>query len=363
MTLATIGWVVVHSLWQWTLIAGVTALAAGLIRDRRASARYTLECAGLVAMIAAAVATLATAGLPPRSNLGFRILYSFDGALILPEVAPRGSAILRTAAALWLAGVTIASIRVAIEWRRARAFRRSGTIDPGGAVAGTFAGLRDELGITRAVTLRCSDRATVPMLIGWRRPLVLLPASTAATLADDQMRAVLAHELGHVRRRDDIANLLQVAADVLMFHHPAARWVSRRIRTEREYSCDDVAVEATGDAARYARALAAIEDSRSDCRFAVAAASGTLLDRIQRILDQPRQTLTASRGAWIFAVSTAVAGALLVAAINVPPPSVPAGVRMRRPMPGRSINPPAGQPSRDRQAAPAPLTSGALPPR
>jgi beta-lactamase regulating signal transducer with metallopeptidase domain len=167
---------------------------------------------------------------------------------------------------------------------------------------------------------------------GWRRPLILLPASTATELTTSQLRAVLAHELGHVRRRDDVANLVQVLADVTMFHHPAARWLSRQIRTEREYSCDDIAV-AAADAAVYVRALAGIEDARSECRFAVAAASGTLLDRIQRILDQPRRTLTARRGVWICAIATAAAAGLASIAINIPPPSVPAGVRMRRPMP------------------------------
>ena len=117
---------------------------------------------------------------------------------------------------------------------------------------------------------------------------------------------------------------------------PAARWLTRRIRTEREYSCDDIAIAATGQARVYARALAAIEDARCGCGLAVAAASGTLLDRIQRILDQPRAALSARRGPAVFAAAIVSAAALLAAAINVPPPSAPAGVRMRRPMPPAS---------------------------
>ena len=89
---------------------------------------------------------------------------------------------------------------------------------------------------------------------------------------------------------------LQIAADALLFHHPAARWLSRRIRVEREYCCDDEAMAVARDPNMYARALAALEESRTESRLAVAAASGTLLDRIQRIAGVPRPTLTPLRG-------------------------------------------------------------------
>jgi len=344
MTLALIGWMVVHSLWQWTAIAGITALAAGLVRDRRASLRYAIAAAGLGAMVLSAIATLATGAGPDRPGLRFQLLYAFNGALIIPEITPRGHAILRAAAMLWIAGVTAGAIRVLFEWRRARLLRRDGLIDPGREMLAGFTRLCQELGVTRPVALQCSSRASVPMLLGWRRPLILLPASAATTLTGAQVRAVLAHELGHVRRRDDVGNLVQVIVEVAMFHHPAARWISRLVRAEREYSCDDIAIAATRNAAEYARALAAIEDARNDCRFAVAAASGTLLDRIQRILDQPRRSLTRRRGGLICVVAAAVSVAVASVAINIPPPSVPAGVRMRRPAPGKPAAIPPGTP-------------------
>ena len=342
MTLALIGWMVVHSLWQWTSITGVTALAAGLVRDRHASVRYVIASAGLLAMLLTAIATLATGHGPDRPGLRFELLYAFNGALMMPEITPRGRAILRVAAIVWVVGVTVGAVRMLFELRRAWILRRDGLIDPGREMLAMFARLRQELGVTRPVVFQCSTRASVPMLLGWRKPLILLPATAATTLDAGQIRAVLAHELGHVRRWDDVANLVQVIADVAMFHHPAARWISRLVRAEREYSCDDIAIGATRDATEYARALAAIEDARTDCRLAVAAASGTLLDRIQRILAQPRRSLTRLRGAVICAMATALSLAVASVAINIPPPSVPAGVRMRRPMPGR-VGGPGGE--------------------
>ena len=333
MSLAVIGWVVLNSLWQWTLVAGVTALAASLVRDRHPSVRYLVEIAGFAAMLLMSAATLITANQASAASLQFRMTSATSGAFIVPDLVPWGHTVLRVAGLAWIAGAAICVARLAAAFRRARTLRSVGLTDLPRSVRAEVVTLQRELAVDRPVEVSGSTRASVPMLLGWRRPLILVPQHAARTLAADQLRAVLAHELGHVRRRDDVANLIQVGADVLVFHHPAARWVSRRIRTEREYSCDDIAVAAVRDARVYARALAAIEDGREGCRVAVAAASGTLLDRIQRILGAPRRMLTVTRGTFVLVVCALVSAAILAALINVPPPSVPSGVRMRRPMP------------------------------
>ena len=179
------------------------------------------------------------------------------------------------------------------------------------------------------------------MVLGWLRPVILLPSGTAGSLAPRQLRAILAHELAHVRRRDYLANLIQMAAETLLCHHPAAHWVSRRIRTEREYCCDDVAVSVGSDAADYAHALAALDDARDDCRLAVAAASGTLLDRIQRIAGHPRPMLTPMRGLAALLAASFLA-AIMVTMTSLIPPSLPLDVKMRSKGPG-PMGPPAGE--------------------
>ena len=331
MSLAVIGWVVLNSLWQWTLIAGITALAASVVRDRHASVRYLVEIAGFAAMLFVSAATLISANQAWAASLQFRMTSATGGAFIVYDVVPWGHTILRVTGLVWTIGAAICIARVASAWRRARTLRAVGLTNLSVDVCEEVATLKRELSIDRRVDVSGSARASVPMLLGWKRPLILVPEHAAQTLARDQLRAILAHELGHVRRRDDVANLIQVCADVLVFHHPAARLISRRIRTEREYSCDDIAIAAVSDAKVYARALAAIEDGRDDCRVAVAAASGTLLDRIERIVGAPRRMLTVPRGAFVFAVCALISGAILASLINVPPPSVPSGVRMRRP--------------------------------
>ena len=79
---------------------------------------------------------------------------------------------------------------------------------------------------------------------------------------------VLAHELAHIRRHDFLVNLLQTVVETLLFYHPAVWWMSRRVRVEREHCCDDLAVAVCGEPARYARALARLEElGRSRSRW------------------------------------------------------------------------------------------------
>ena len=89
------------------------------------------------------------------------------------------------------------------------------------------------------------------MVVGWLRPAILLPASALAGLTTQQLEAIIAHELAHIRRHDYLINLLQAVIETLFFYYPAVWWVSRQIRQEREHCCDDLAVAVCGDAFAY----------------------------------------------------------------------------------------------------------------
>ena len=132
------------------------------------------------------------------------------------------------------------------------------------------------------------------MVVGWWRPVILLPATAVTGLPSDQLALILGHELAHIRRHDYLVNLVQSVIETVLFYHPAVWWISSRIREERENCCDDRAVSLCGDRLEYARALAALEQMRVGAwSLAPSANGGTLLARIRRILgvapdDDPR---------------------------------------------------------------------------
>jgi hypothetical protein len=165
----------------------------------------------------------------------------------------------------------------------------------------------------------------VPAALGVLRPAILLPLSGLSGLSSAQIEALLAHELAHVRRHDYLVNLFQTAVETLLFYHPAVWWISRQVRVERENCCDDLAIEATGDARAYARALLRLEEQRAMVQLAVAATGATLLPRIARLF--PRHPASPANPAHAGAFLALAALVTLGAAARgpAPPPEVFAG--------------------------------------
>ena len=156
----------------------------------------------------------------------------------------------------------------------------------------------------------------VPVVLGYLRPVVLMPAGALLGLPVEQIEAILLHELAHVRRADYVVNLLQTFVESLFFYHPGVWWISRVIRAERENCCDDLVVETQGDAGQYAAALAAFEEYRYG-QTALAATGGNLMKRMERILgrhEQPRAGFAPVFSAAMILIS----GALLVTAWQSP---------------------------------------------
>jgi beta-lactamase regulating signal transducer with metallopeptidase domain len=194
----------------------------------------------------------------------------------------------------WACGVLLFSLRLAWGAGRISAMRRT-AVPAAPALQTTVAALAERIGVRRVGVLT-SRMVGVPGTIGWIRPVILVPAAALAGLTPQQLQAVLAHELAHIRRHDYLANLLQMVVETLLFYHPAVWWVSGRVRHERELCCDDLAVRSCGDALGYARALAALEKARLPLPSpAMASAGGPLLHRIERLFRQEVRTQGASR--------------------------------------------------------------------
>jgi beta-lactamase regulating signal transducer with metallopeptidase domain len=303
-----LGWSLLHFLWQGALLAmllwTVNALV-GKSTTARSSARirYAAACVVMLLMVVALLATLIS-NYPLQSpthiagalsDVGHGILPS--GAA-LPNAAGAGPGISLTGwvVAFWFAGVVILSGRMAGGWLRAQIIKRRSCDPAPPELIQAFENLKQRLRVTGPVRLCASVKTKTPMVIGWMRPLVLLPATALTGLNELQLRSVLAHELAHIRRHDYLINLLQTAVETILFYHPAVWWVSRQMRVERENCCDDVAVEVCGDATEYARALAQLEELRLESPApAMAASGGELLGRIRRLLEHERPARRASR--------------------------------------------------------------------
>ena len=185
---------------------------------------------------------------------------------------------------VWLSGVLLLSVRLLFGWLRAHSIARKNATEAAPEWQRSARRLAHALKLRRAVQLLESAAVEVPTVIGWLRPVVLLPATSLTGLSTEQMEMILAHELAHIRRNDFFVNLMQAVVETLLFYHPAVWWISNRIRVEREHCCDDVVVSVSGKPLVYARALTRLEELRvEDAQAFVSANGGSLIGRIRRL--------------------------------------------------------------------------------
>ena len=146
---------------------------------------------------------------------------------------------------------------------------------------------RRKLGIQKEVSIYLSRHIGVPLTIGFVRPFVLFPVAYVNRLNNDQVEAILLHELAHIKRHDFLYNLIKVAIETILFFNPFIWALSRVIAREREHACDDRVLQQLGTPMHYARALVALEELRMNSAPALSmAATGTknkLLQRIKRM--------------------------------------------------------------------------------
>ena len=290
-----VGQALLHSLWEGATVAALLAAALLLLRSPRV--RYAAACLALVTFFLAFAMTLARLW-PATGGSGAARLALPHAAVVELEatgaVSPAGfqlGDLLPWLGPFWVLGVAAFHLRALAGWLSARRLGRAGVCCAPGDWDLRLDRLAEQLRVSRPVKLLESSLADAPLVIGYLRPVILMPAGLLAGLPAAQVEAVLAHELAHIMRRDYLINLLQTFVEGLLFYHPAVWWISRVIRAEREHCCDDIAVQVCGDARGYAAALAALEQNRSAMReWALAATGGSLVKRIQRILKSPERS-------------------------------------------------------------------------
>src|SRR4030095_9624191 len=310
-------WTLIHFIWEGALIAIIYAAVSVLLRRSTANVRYAAACVAMLMMLLAPVVTLfvvtrvqqpafidepsaivttsQTPGVSAQSVDDKQTAGSITSE-VEPAAAAQTSPVKQWAAdrlprampwflGLWFLGVLLLSLRFAGGLVTAQRLKRVETNATVQIWQEKLRVLCARLRVSRPVRLCESALVEVPTVIGWLRPVILIPVSAISGLSAEQLEALLAHELAHIRRCDYLVNLIQTTIETLLFYHPAVWWVSRQIRHEREHCCDDLAVATCGDVLTYARALAALEQMRAVTpQFAVAANGGSLLVRIQRLL-------------------------------------------------------------------------------
>jgi beta-lactamase regulating signal transducer with metallopeptidase domain len=337
-------WTLLHSLWQGLILAVVAGVVMVLTKRAKSATRYTILGFLVIGFLAVSGFTFfrelrmsATNGGPvggvvySTPPLGQAPLEATPGASVAtPQpVSAIGQLVqyfnthASVVVVVWFIVFLARTVTLLSGLVYAQRIRHYQTRPAPAEWQERLAVLLERLGITRPVGLLESALIKVPVVVGWLKPVILLPIGMLAQLPADQVESILLHELAHISRRDYLFNFAQHFIDTMYFFNPALLWVSSLIRTERENCCDDVAIRETRSRRKLIEALVSFHEYQQSAGGYVlgfAGKDGSVVRRVERIVHKTNHSLNAGEralllggvvllcGAWV-AVNTHVRAA------------------------------------------------------
>ncbi len=221
----------------------------------------------------------------------------------------------------WMAGAFIMSLRMIIDLLKLKSITSTGSLRKEPALASILNKIMISLDPGIEVNIFSTLKASIPFTAGFLKPAIYIPAGMLTAMPADQLEAIIAHELAHIKRNDFLLNFVQSLVEILFFFNPALMWISHITREEREKACDEEAIAYSGEPLPLAKALVSIADFNSALP-AAAMSSGKDTKQIYRRLNKMKENKTTqhSRGipAGLFVLSASIL--LLLFTLAAAPP-------------------------------------------
>ncbi|RFZ81646.1 hypothetical protein DYU05_17615 [Mucilaginibacter terrenus] len=292
-----LGIAILHSLWQGLLIWVVLRIIFIAVPQFSSIKKYNLAVVAILGISVWFIVTL----FREAGNFSWTSNVNASGGMFLPTVGLKNnvtpleavasryyiliSGFLPYVSIFYLTGLLINLFKLSYCQVRLHQIRKA--LLPAANMQFITDKFAELLAINRYVQVKFSELVDVPCMIGFLKPVILLPVSLATNLSIAETESILLHELAHIKRNDYLINLLQQIVNSLLFFNPFAQMINRLISSERENCCDDLVVQTTNSPLIYARALLKLEERRqSNLQLALAATTKKqyLLTRIERIM-------------------------------------------------------------------------------
>lgn len=307
-----LGWTILHSMWQAFFIHACLRIVLKLWPQAGARIKYSLSLLSLSGIFTWFLATLYIhiqrlhEAKEALAQIGGTI--SLQGNTPLPAVYPSQDPLVWLfpnlelcfpfLVTLYIIGITIMTVKLLSDLFQLHKIRTARIASMGPAWEKHLDKMAARLRIPRKVKLLISRHVQVPVMLGFLKPLILLPVAMVNNLTEEQLEAVLLHELAHIKRNDYLLNIFQSIVETILFFNPFVWLISKTIRMEREHCCDDLVIASTAQPLQYAHALVALEEYRLTAnRLSMAAADNKqhLFHRIKRIMEMKTKHLNYSQ--------------------------------------------------------------------
>ena len=322
--ISALGWTLIHALWQGALFAILLGIVLVLTHSYSSKSRYFIAVIAFGLFASATLVTFSLLYNPEDISLAqietqAQVMAEDSTPILEPEssappelkaIDTKESSVVENSyqtnlllqakqyfsqhlpliVTLWMLGVVVLLLRFlgSLAYiQRLRSYRTellpASWLEQGER-------LKEQLQLKKKVAFLASYKVLTPLAIGIFRPAILLPAQLLSGLSQQQVEAILLHELAHIKRNDYLVNVLQTLIDILFFYHPAIWWMSATIRNERENCCDDMVIAITGETGNYARTLILLKEQEINPKLPAMAFTGIKYkfnDRIKRLFNQP----------------------------------------------------------------------------
>ena len=295
-------WTFVHSLWQGLLAALIAAVIITATKRTRAQIRYNLLGLLFIAFLIGSVVTFFVQwGLAMEARHA-SLIQGSSGMVGTVEIQQGLANILSGwfdqnavwIITLWAVFFFVHCLQLFAGLASVQRLRHYQTHPIAEEWETRLSQLCRLMGINHPVSILQSGLVKVPVAIGFFKPLILLPVGMVNHLPAEQVETILLHELGHIRRKDWLVNILQHFAESVFFFNPAIRWISSLIREEREACCDDLVMDHSAVKNNYLNALVSFQEYANQSSYAMAISSRKqyLLHRIQRMVTRENKRLS-----------------------------------------------------------------------
>lgn len=298
-----LGWTMIHSLWQGFAVAIFMGIVMIGLQKKSSKVRHEFAFFSLFLIFIISLSTFIYLydSAIEGAALGTTITIITEGGFILENATVVQSFFQKSIeyfnehlpliVTLWLIGMVFFLLRLLgglafvqkLKTQQQQALPSEWQI--------VFEKIHAKFPMKKTVRIVESALAKTPMVVGYLKPVILFPLGAVNQLTQQEVEAVLAHELAHIYRNDYLLNIIQSFIEIIFYYHPAVWWISANIRTERENCCDDIAVKICGSSLTYVKALVTLEEIQPAPNLAMSFSSGSknqLLNRVKRILNQPQ---------------------------------------------------------------------------
>ncbi|WP_052266236.1 M56 family metallopeptidase [Pedobacter kyungheensis] len=298
------GWSILNSLWQSAVIYGVLFIVMLSLPKLAAKHKHNLAFSAIILMFIGfgynfiSQMMLSTNNQAPAITPQNIQVYQYFNNLP-PSFSSKAEQYFPVVVAFYIIGILLQLFVIIKGYNQLGKLKKDSLSAIPESWKAIFSQVTTQLKIKKSIQFHLSAIVNVPLVIGYLKPVVLFPLALVNQLDNDQVEAILIHELSHIRRNDFLLNLIKTAIETLLFYNPFVWMAGRFIHIEREHACDDLVLKITGKPLNYAHALLKLEllKDKNSPAYALAATGKTqnLYQRIKRITNMKTNYLNAKQ--------------------------------------------------------------------